>query len=85
MDQNLIEITSYHDLTFKDREKVLLAISKPKDFFHTFFNNLKFSQTRTECFNKLNDLHLDAYGDYMYSSYESFMITYKRHLETRRK
>lgn len=76
---NLLKVTSYYDLDFTQRNQVLLAISKPSAFFTTFYNQLPFARTNIECFNKLNDLHFDIWGQYMYSSYNSFQIVYKKH------
>lgn len=83
--QNIFEIQSYYDLPFNEREKLLIAISKPKSFFNTFFNNLKNARNRIECFNKINDLHVEVYGYEMYSSYQSFIITYRKYLNKKKK
>ena len=85
MSINLIELESYYDLTFEQREKVIISISKQKKFFETYFNNLKNARTSTECFNKLNDLHFEIYGSYMYSSFCSFSIVYSRNLKKKKK
>jgi hypothetical protein len=78
------EISSYLDLDFTERNKVIIAISKPKNFFNTYFNNLKNFNTRVECFNKLNDLHYEVYGTQMYSSWHSFQTVYTRYLRNKK-
>lgn len=83
--KNLMIITSYYNLTYAEREQVLLAISKPSAFFKTFFNNLPYAKTKTECFNQLNDLHFDIYAEYMYTDYRSFQIVYSRFTKNNRK
>jgi hypothetical protein len=82
--KNLIEIVSYYDLSFVERNKLIIQLSKPKSFFQTFFDNLKNTNTRIECFNKLNNLHQEIYGFEMYSSYESFITVYGRHIKNRK-
>ena len=82
---NYLKIQSYHNLTFKEKAEVIVSISKPENFYLTFFNNLPHARTRVECFNHLNDLHFDIYGFYMYSDYASFNNCYSRHLKNRRK
>lgn len=82
---NLMQIESYYDLSMIEREKVVIAISKPKNFFNTFFNQLPNAKTMVECFNKLNDLHYDIYSEYMYSTYTSFMTVYGKHYKKTKK
>lgn len=81
---NFQEISSYLDLDFTERNKVIIAISKPKNFFNTYFINLKNFNTRIECFNKLNDLHYEIYGFQMYSSWHSFNNVYSRYLRSKK-
>lgn len=85
MDLNLIQIDSYYDLDFQMRNKLILSISKPQNFFKTYFNNLKNSRTCVECFTKLNDLHFEIYGTYMYSSFDSFSKVYSRYIKKQTK
>jgi hypothetical protein len=80
---NLMKIESYHDLDFMQREKVILALSKSETFFKTFFNHLPYARTKTECFNHLNNLHLDIYGIYMYSDYNTFQTVYSKFLKNK--
>lgn len=82
---NLMKVNSYYDLSIIDREKIVIAVSKPKNFFNTFFNQLKYARTMVECFNKLNDLHFDIYAEYMYSSYASFQIVYSKYIKKNKK
>lgn len=82
---NLMQVQSYYDLSMIEREKVVIAVSKPKNFFNTFFNQLPDARNMVECFNKLNDLHYEIYTEYMYSTYASFQIVYSRHIKKTRK
>ena len=82
---NIMTIDSYYDLTFEERNKLLVSISKPKNFFKTYFNNLKNSRTNIECFNKLNDMHFEIYASYMYSSFDSFSRVYGRYVKRKTK
>lgn len=82
---NLMEVNSYYDLSIIEREQIVIAVSKPKNFFNTFFNQLKNARTMVECFNKLNELHYDIYAEYMYSTYASFQIVYSKHIKKSRR
>lgn len=82
---NLMNITSYYDLDVYQQQKVLLMVSKPKNFFVAYFNALPQARTCAECFNKINELHHEIWGEYMYSDWKSFSKVYKRYLDKRRK
>ena len=44
-------------------------------FYEYYFKQLKYHRTNIECFNTVNDLYFDLYGEYRYSSYYSFART----------
>lgn len=48
-------------------------------FYQYYFNDLKHHPTQIECFNHVNDLYFDIYGEYRYESYQSFSNQYKKH------
>lgn len=81
---NLMSVSSYHSLTLIERQQVLLAISKPSTFFISFYNHLPHANSCIECFNQLNDLHFDIWGQYMYSSYNSFQTVYSKYLKSQK-
>jgi len=78
--ENLMNIT-YTELTPVQQRDLIKEISKPKGFFKLYFNNLPYAATRLECFNKLNQLHLDIHDQYMYSNYDSFSQQYAKSLK----
>jgi len=49
-------------------------------FFKRYFNFLAKSRTNIEAFNSANDEHFILFGDYRYSSYNSFGINLKKYL-----
>ncbi len=64
----------------KIRQEVIIMreIATPKGFYSFYFKNLlQFSKNR-ECFNYVNDKYYEFFGEYKYSSYDSFkkLVTY---------
>lgn len=81
--KNFLQIKSYKKLTSHQKTEVILSLSKPDKFFITFFENLPHAKTKAECFNKLNALHFEIWGNYMYSDYSSFQKCYKNYIYKR--
>ena len=79
-----MQIKSYYDLDYVEREQVLLQISKPMDFFKTWFDNLPNTSGKTECFNHLNELHFEVFKTYMYNDYNAFQKAYSRYIYNKR-
>lgn len=65
-------MTSYQNLTFEEKIKIAIKIKDAAGFYVQYFNYLPHFSTQIECFNYLNDIHLDVYGVEKYSSYQSF-------------
>lgn len=72
------------DLTAIEKYKLSVMLAKPKTFFETYFNNLPNARTCVECFNQLNDLHFEIFGEYMYTSMQSFLNQYTRNIKNRK-
>lgn len=76
-------IKQVHDLT--EAEKYHLSIQlggrTPHGFYKYYFDDLPYHPTNIECFNHVNQLYFDLYGEYRYSDYTSFRIQYNRHLK----
>ncbi len=67
-------------------EKVTIAI-KLKDtnsFFTAYFNYLPYFGTYRECFEYLNEIHLDIFGSEKYSSFDSFRVCMYRDHQNKR-
>lgn len=81
--KNLIDI-QLSDLDIYQKYELSKLLSVNHKFFQTYFNNLPYSKTQIDCFNKLNDLHIDIFGTEKYSSYNSFRQKRNAYLENRR-
>jgi hypothetical protein len=55
--------------------KILKKLGTAEGFYQYFFEQLPKHRTNLECFNHVNDLHLDLFGEYRYSSWHSFRQT----------
>lgn len=52
--------------------KLLRTLGTRQGFFNYYFEMLPQCRTNVECFNHVNDLHLDLFGEYRYETYNSF-------------
>lgn len=52
----------------------------PLGFYRYYFNDLEYHRTQTDCFNHVNELYFDLYGEYRYDSYDTFRKCYNRAL-----
>lgn len=55
--------------------KLMRQLATPTGFYEYYFKQLKHHQTNMECFNHVNDLYFEIFGEYRYSSYYSFART----------
>ena len=57
-----------------DAKKYILAqkLGTRKGFFLFYFDQLPKFNTQTDCFNAVNMLHYEIFGEEKYSSYDSF-------------
>lgn len=78
LDVNIMKIDSIQELDAYQRERLIVKISKPLTFCRFWFDSLPLFKTKTECFEKLNAIHFEIFGFYMYSDYNSFQNTYSR-------
>jgi hypothetical protein len=56
----------------QEENNLLKKIGTTEGFYQHYFENVNNFRTNIECFNYVNDKHLDLFGDYRYSSYYSF-------------
>jgi len=63
-------------------EKLALAqkLGTTKGFYSFYFNHLSKFNTQIECFQHINELHNQIFGEYRYSSYNSFRRHLNHHL-----
>ncbi len=62
----------------KFRLSTILGGRSAHGFYNYYFNDLKYHRNQTECFNHINDLYFDIYGEYRYESYQSFSNQYSK-------
>ncbi|MBF05016.1 MAG: hypothetical protein CMP76_17200 [Flavobacterium sp.] len=55
------------------KEKLIMKkIGTSTGFYEYYFSELCNFTTNLECFNAVNELHFDFFGEYKYAGYESF-------------
>jgi hypothetical protein len=59
---------------FRFPENLYRQLGTRSGFFQYYFKQLDNPKYRTyvECFNAVNDLHFELFGEYRYESYDSF-------------
>jgi hypothetical protein len=67
----------------KTQIKLLKQLGTAEGFYQYYFSELKNYRTNIECFNAVNDLYLDLFGEYRYSSWHSFCTT--RHYKNQKR
>lgn len=55
--------------------KLMRQLATSTGFYEYYFSQLKHHRTNIECFNHVNDLYFDIFGEYRYASYYSFART----------
>lgn len=56
----------------ENQNNLMRQLATPKGFYDYWFKNLPKFRTRNECFLYVNDLFYDFFGEYRYSTYNSF-------------
>lgn len=57
--------------------KIMRQLATREGFYKYYFSQLKHHETNTDCFNAVNELYFDLFGEYRYSNYKVFMSGYK--------
>lgn len=80
MSKDLHNIKDIHELDQPLQYKLSLKLGgrTPLGFYRYYFNNLEYHRTQTDCFNHVNELYHQLFGEYRYESYKSFRRTYDR-------
>ena len=63
----------------KYRLSVQLGGKSALGFYQYYFNDLKYHRTQYECFNHVNTMYFEIYGEYRYETYQSFANQFNRH------
>ena len=68
---------------YRHQVEMMRKLYTPKGFIDYYFEQLKLPDYKTniECFNAINDIHYELFGEYKYSSYHSFRSQLSRHLK----
>lgn len=61
----------------QEQNRLMRQLATPVGFYQYFFKQLPQHRTQVECFNTVNDLYFDLFGEYRYSSYHSFRRTWE--------
>ena len=62
----------------KERE-IMQKIATASGFYQYYFSQLLNYNSNLECFNAINDMYFDFFGEYRYSGYESFKQQIKKY------
>ena len=65
----------------KEENIIICKIATPAGFYQYYFDQLKHHKTEVDCFNTVNDLYFKYFGEYKYSSYNSFRKLKNKHLK----
>lgn len=57
---------------YQYREKMYKKLGTRQGFFQYYFEQLPKHRTNVECFNQVNDLYMDLFGEERYSDFNSF-------------
>lgn len=55
------------------QNKIMRQLATTTGFYEYYFKQLKHHRTNFDCFNYVNDLYFNIFGEYRYSSYNSFI------------
>lgn len=56
----------------KKENEIIKRIATSAGFYEYYFEQLKHHKTEVECFDSINDLYFEYFGEYKYASYNSF-------------
>lgn len=65
----------------KKENEIIKRIATSAGFYEYYFEQLKHHKTEIECFDAINDLYFEYFGEYKYSSYNSFRKLKNKHLK----
>jgi len=65
----------------KEENVIICKIATSAGFYQYYFEQLKHYKTEVDCFNFVNDLYFKYFGEYKYSSYNSFRKLKNKHLK----
>lgn len=78
------EFKPINELTHTEKIDIAIKLKDTNSFFKSYFNFLPYFKTYKECFEYLNEIHLDIFGNEKYSSYNSFQTCMYRDHKNKR-
>lgn len=60
------------------QNKLMRQLATAEGFYKYYFSQLPNHPTALSCFNAINDMYFDFFGEYKYSCYNSFQAASKR-------
>lgn len=63
-------------------QEIAIKLNKVSDFVTLFYMELPTARTKTEAFNKYNDIYFDYYGDYRFANYQNFLKAMNKYLKS---
>ena len=65
----------------KKEKEIICKIATSSGFYQYYFEQINFYKTNVECFESVNDLYFKYFGEYKYSSYNSFRTLRNKQLK----
>lgn len=65
----------------KKEKEIICKIATSSGFYQYYFEQIKCYKTNVECFEAVNDLYFKYFGEYKYSSYNSFRTLRNKQLK----
>jgi len=75
---------SFKSLSTSKQLDLAIQLGTVKGFYMYYFDQLPNFDTKTECFNKINELHHSIFNEYKYSEYKSFRVSLSYHLKVKK-
>ncbi len=75
----------YKRLKMNNSEQMIaIKLNSVANFVSLFYAEITVCPTKTEAFNKLNDLYFDYYGEYRFLHYQNFLKAMNKYLKLNR-
>ena len=63
----------------KQEKKIMQQIATANGFYQYYFSQLLNYKSNLDCFNAVNEMYYEFFGEYRYSGYESFKQQIKKY------
>lgn len=65
----------------KKENEIICKIATSSGFYEYYFEQLKHYKTNIDCFEYVNNLYCQYFGEYKYSSYDTFRKLKNKHFK----